>query len=78
MTKEVGSGVGSPVKINPVPHFYDLHTDPKEMHPLDARVLEDLWVRFPMTEILKNHLASFKKEPAIKPGTPDPYFPKAN
>ena len=33
------------------------------------RILEDLWVRFPMSEILKEHLSSLKKEPPIPPGT---------
>ena len=75
MTKEVSQGAGVGVKINSVPQFYDLHTDPKEMFPMDARILEDLWVRFPMSEILKEHLSSLKKEPPIPPGTPDPYRP---
>ena len=38
MTKEVSQGAGVGVKINSVPQFYDLHTDPKEMYPMDARI----------------------------------------
>ena len=37
---------------------------------------ENLWVRFPASKVLVNHAASFKKEPPIRPGTPDPYVPK--
>jgi hypothetical protein len=29
-----------------------------------------------MAELMKEHIASFEKEPPIKPGTPDPYVPK--
>jgi len=32
-------------------------------------------VRYPMSEKLIEHLKTFKEEPAIRPGTPDPYKP---
>ena len=38
-------------------------------------VEKDLWVRYPASQALMDHLATFKEEPAIKPGTPDPYRP---
>jgi arylsulfatase len=76
MTKEVARGAGEPLVEYTVPHFYDLHVDPKEEHPMDARVLENLWVRFPTSEILKEHLQSLTLEPPIKAGTPDPYEPE--
>jgi hypothetical protein len=63
------------VKTYGIPRFYDLYIDPKEEHPLDTRMPEDLWVRYPMSQILLEHVASFQKEPPIRPGTPDPYVP---
>ena len=54
MTKEVSQGAGVGVKINSVPQFYDLHTDPKEMYPMDARILEDLWFAFRCLKFLRS------------------------
>jgi hypothetical protein len=34
-----------------------------------------LWVRYPMTQVLLDHMASIKKEPPIPPGMSDPYIP---
>ena len=47
------------------------------MYPMDARILEDLWVRFPMSEILKEHLSSLKKSRRYR-RAPDPYSPKTS
>jgi arylsulfatase len=74
MTKEVATGYGQGVKEYSVPLFYDLYTDPKEEHPAD-RFVENTWVRWPAGQVLVDHATSLKKEPPIKPGTPDPYTP---
>ena len=75
MTKEISTGVGEATREYAVPLFYDLHVDPKEEHPLDPRFVQDLWVRFPASQVLLEHMASLRKEPPIRPGTPDPYVP---
>jgi arylsulfatase len=74
MLKELDEATG-PVNTYGIPRFYDLYVDPKEEHPLDPRVPENLWVRYPMTQVLLDHMASLKKEPPLRPGTPDPYVP---
>jgi arylsulfatase len=75
MFKELDEATG-PVNTYGIPRFYDLYVDPKEAHPLDPRVPENLWVRYPMTQVLLDYMASLKKEPPIPPGAPDPYVPK--
>ncbi len=75
MMKTFSKGFGEPVSSYSTPLFFDLLIDPKEEHPTDPRVVEDLWARFPITKSLAEHLASLKKEPPIPPGTPDPYVP---
>jgi arylsulfatase len=75
MTKELRTGFGEPTKEYPVPLFYDLYVDPSEKHALEPRVWETFWVRWPAGQILVDHMASLRKEPPIKPGTPDPYVP---
>jgi hypothetical protein len=74
MFKELDDATGI-VKNYGVPRFYDLYVDPKEEHPLDPRAPENFWVRYPITQVLLDHIASLKKEPPIRPGTPDPYDP---
>ena len=74
MFKELDDATGS-VNTYGVPRFYDLYVDPKEEHPLDPRVPENFWIRYPMTQVLLGHMASLKKEPPIPPGMPDPYDP---
>jgi arylsulfatase A-like enzyme len=74
MFKELDTATGE-IKTYGVPRFYDLYVDPKEEHPLDPRVPENLWVRYPMVQILLDHMISLKKEPPIPPGAPDPYDP---
>ena len=76
MTKEVERGYAVPLKqYTGAPLFFDLLTDPKEEHPLDPRWIENSWVRWPAGQVLVDHAASLKKEPPIRPGTPDPYQP---
>jgi arylsulfatase len=74
VTRELDAGFGVPAKTYSVPLIYNLHLDPKEQFPMQE-VEKDLWVRYPASQALMDHLATFKKEPAIKPGTPDPYRP---
>ena len=75
MMKTISQGFGEPVSSFSTPLFFDLLIDPKEEHPTDPRVVEDLWARFPITKALAEHFGSLKKEPPIPPGTPDPYVP---
>ena len=75
MMKTLSAGYGEAVSEYNTPLFFDLLVDPKEEHPTDPRIVEDLWVRFPLTKALADHLASLKKEPPIPPGTLDPYVP---
>jgi arylsulfatase A-like enzyme len=74
MLKEIDDPTAQ-VKTYGIPRFYDLYVDPKEEHPLDPRLPENFWVRFPMSQILLEHVVSLKKEPPIRPGAPDPYVP---
>ncbi|MBL8177755.1 MAG: arylsulfatase [Bryobacterales bacterium] len=72
ITRQVDRGFGEPIKQYSFPLWYDLHTDPKEENPLDPRFVENLWVRWPAGQVLVDHQATLKKEPPIRPGTPDP------
>jgi arylsulfatase len=69
-----GTGTGRIVRYGS-PRFYNLYTDPKELHPVTMKTPEHFWVRWPMAKIMSEHLKSLKAEPPIKPGTPDPYVP---
>lgn len=71
--KEVEHGAGDPVKdSSSIPLFYNLLVDPKEQYPLDPRSTpQNTWVRFPMAQLLGEHMMSLKKEPPVKPGAPD-------
>lgn len=75
VTRQVERGFGEPIKQYSFPLWYDLHTDPKEEYPLDPRFVENLWVRWPAGQTLVDHQATLKREPPIRPGTPDPYVP---
>ena len=57
------------------PRFFNLYSDPKEEYPLTKATAGHFWVRWPMSELFKAHLASLKREPPIISGTPDPYTP---
>ena len=75
LSKELDVGFGQPVKVFPVPAFYNFHLDPREEHPV-LNAPPNFWVRYPASEALVEHLASLREEPPITPGTPDPYLPK--
>jgi len=75
MSKELVRGT-DPIQQLGIPKFINLHLDPTEEHPLTYET-EHLWVRFPCVQRLLDHLASLRKYPPIKPGTPDPYTPPA-
>jgi arylsulfatase A-like enzyme len=73
MSKELETGTGE-IKDWSVPRFFNLYLDPKEEHALSYEY-QYFWVRFPAGKVLLDHMASLKKYPPIKPGTPDPYVP---
>jgi arylsulfatase len=78
MAQHLDDGKGTGVRIRyDFPRFYNLYNDPKEMYPVTKAAAGHFWVRWPMSEIIKEHLGSLAKEPPIKPGTPDPYDPKS-
>ena len=69
------TGLGKIVRYG-IPRFYNLYADPKESYAITAkRPGESLWVRWPMADVLSEHLQSLQKEPPISPGTKDPYTP---
>lgn len=74
MLKEIDSINGDPVRRYNVPLFYNLHTDPKEAMPMQ-QAEQNLWVRYPVSQVLTDHMESLRKEPPIPTGTPDPYRP---
>jgi arylsulfatase len=77
LTKLLTAGFFQPVnQYSTVPLFFDLLTDPREEHPADLRITEDLWVRYPMSQALAEHVDSLRREPPIAPGTSDPYVPR--
>lgn len=77
LTKELegGRGTGKIVEYG-FPHFYNLYDDPKEAYPWTPDKAGVFWVRWPMAEILKEHLVSLQTEKPILAGTTDPYVPK--
>ena len=75
VTRELDAGFGVPTKEYSIPLFYNLHLDPKEQFPMQESE-KSFWVRYPASQALLEHLATFREEPAIPPGTPDPYKPK--
>jgi len=75
VTRELDAGFGVPTKEYSIPLFYNLHLDPREQFPMQEAE-KSLWVRYPASQALMDHLTTFREEPAIPPGTPDPYKPK--
>jgi arylsulfatase len=69
--KELDTWAGV-VKEYGVPKLYNLHGDMSERENV---FFADAWVSKAASPILVEHAASLKKEPPIKPGTPDPYKP---
>jgi arylsulfatase len=76
MMKELDDVYSSPKEYG-VPRFYNLYLDPKEEHWQDYGPA-NFWVRWPMGKVLTEHILSLKKEPPIRPGTPDPYTPSTS
>lgn len=76
MSKEIDQAFADPIRTYGVPLIYDLHVDPKEESPLNSQWYHSGWIRWPAGEALVTHLATFKQEPPIRPGTPDPYQPQ--
>ena len=76
MSKEIDKAFADPTRSYGVPLLYDLHTDPKEEHPLNSRWYHNGWIRWPAGEYLVEHAATLAEEPPIRPGTPDPYVPQ--
>lgn len=74
MNKEINNGL-APTREYGVPLLYNLNLDPKEAHSTNYAI-EDFWVRFPIGQVLTEHIISLHKEPPIKPGQQDPYVPK--
>jgi arylsulfatase len=75
MFKEVEHGSDAKQQFD-LPRFFNLYDDPKEEYPITNDTPRYLWVRWPISQVLNAHQASFAKEPPIAPGTPDPYLPK--
>ncbi len=75
MSKEIDKAFADPTREYGVPLIYDLHTDPRKEFPLSSRWYYSGWIRWPAGEHPVQHVASFKKELPIRPGTPDPYQP---
>ena len=76
MSKEIDKAFADPIRSYGVPLIYDLHVDPKEENPLNSQWYHSGWIRWPAGDALVKHLATFKIEAPIKPGTPDLYVPK--
>lgn len=74
---EIAAGFSEPVKQHSTVPVFRSSTDPREEHRTNYRITEDSWVRYPMSQVLADHMASLRKEPPIPPGTPDPYVPLA-
>jgi len=75
MFKEIDTISADPVRSYGVPLIYNLLLDPKEEYP-SLYTPPNLWVRYPAGQVLVDHEQSFKAEPPIPPGTPDPYVPE--
>lgn len=76
LTEEFADGRGTDNILSyGVPHFINLYEDPQESYPITYRTPQNLWVRYPMSELLVKHAQSLKSEPPIQPGTTDPYLP---
>ena len=49
----------APLETYGVPRFYNLYLDPKEEYP-SLGIERDLWIRYPMSEILNEHKRSIQ------------------
>ena len=75
MSKEIEQAFADPTRHYGVPLIYDLNTDPKEATPLVSNWYHSGRIRWPAGKYVVEHAVSLKKEPPIRPGTPDPYMP---
>ena len=75
MSKEIDKAFADPTRSYGVPLIYDLHVDPREANPLNSKWYHSGWIRWPAGEALVQHIGSLRREPPIRPGTPDPYTP---
>lgn len=71
--KEVDNG-SAPEKIFATPILYDLYADPREENQARA-ISGNIWVRYPINQILRDHVISLRKEPPVPKGASDPYTP---
>jgi arylsulfatase len=76
MSKEFDRGFGDPIRSYAIPNFYNLNLDPSERYPMQEAE-QNFWVRYPISERLREHITTLRAEPPIAPGTPDPYLPKS-
>jgi arylsulfatase len=60
------------LRTRTMPRVYNLMTDPQER---DNVIFPHTWVPKAALGQLEEHVASLRKHPPIKPGTPDPYTP---
>jgi arylsulfatase len=74
MFQEVALGTDARTAFD-MPHFFNLYNDPKEEYPVTSELAQNLWVRWPMAEILGPHAKSLEEEPPVPAGAPDPYVP---
>ena len=78
LTKEFEGGMGTGKILSyGVPRFINLYEDPAENYPITYRSPQNMWVRFPITTMIAEHVQSLQVEPPVKPGTPDPYEPQS-
>ena len=63
MTRELEKG-NDPIRSYNGPNFYNLIVDPKEENAVAYRI-ENFWVRWPISEVLKKHHQSLKDEPPL-------------
>lgn len=75
MARELDKGTDASKEF-PIPRLFNLNLDPREEHALSYES-QYFWVRFPIGNIMADHMASLKKYPPIPPGAPDPYLPPA-
>ena len=73
LTKEFDDGKGTGMIVSyGVPRFYNLYEDPQESYPITYRSPQNMWVRYPMSELIVKHAESLQPEPPVKPGATDP------
>jgi len=74
MFKEIDTIADDATRSYGVPLIYNLLLDPREEHPV-LNAPPNLWIRYPMGDVMLEHARSLQEEPPIPPLTPDPYTP---